>query len=81
MILNGLSELALHHGLINGVAMTGGPINLTDAQALDATPAALALLPANSLVVTGVAAGDVANVAAIAALFTMAVSDDQRVDP
>ena len=75
LLLDGSSELALHHALISSVAITGGPISLTDAQALAAASTALALLPLDSLLVTGVGVGDIASIAALAALSSMAVSD------
>ena len=75
LILDGSSELALHHGAIASVTVTGGPISLTDAQALAASTTALAVLPLNSLDVTGVAVADIATIAAIIALSGMTVSD------
>ena len=77
LLLDSSSELALYHAVITGVTVTGGPISLTDAQALGAEASALALLPADSLDVTGVAVGDIADVAAIGApLAGMTVSAD-----
>ena len=76
LILDASSQLAAYHSAITGVTVTGGPISLTDAQALAAEATALALLPAAILDVTGVAVGDVAGVAGIGApLASMTVSD------
>ena len=78
LLLDSSSELAQYHAVITGVTVTGGgPISLTDAQALAAETSALALLPADSLAVTGVALSDIADVAAIgASLGSMTVSAD-----
>ena len=77
LTLDASSQLALHQHVITGMTVTGGPISLTEVQALAADPAALALLPADSLDVTGVAIGDIGDVAAIGTpLAGMTVSDD-----
>ncbi|HEY1933953.1 MAG TPA: hypothetical protein VGG99_18230 [Acetobacteraceae bacterium] len=70
------SPLATYATSITGMTIIDGPLVLTDAAAKAADTTALGTLPSDGLDVTGVGVGDVAQIAGIAKLASMTVSDD-----
>ena len=57
LVLGTASELYQHRGAIHGVTVTGGLVDIATSEVPDVELAALALLPADTLVVTGRAGG------------------------
>ena len=69
------SELYQYRGKITGVTVTGGQVSISSSEVGDTELAALALLPANSLLIYGVAVAGVAGFAGLTGLSHMFVSD------